>query len=354
MKKIIISLIAAFVAIIVLLMSFYLYCLTPVDKKDNTKITFVVTSGSGKKEIIENLKTANLIKNKTVAYFYVFLHPDYVFKAGTFTINKTMNLKEIFNTLDSGKTKEQMGVNISLKEGKRYTEYVKELCDNLDVSLEDFENLMNDTEYLKSLVDNYWFINDDILNQELYYPLEGYLFPDTYNFMKTADVKTIIKTILDNTQNKLDKYKEDIQNSNMNVHEIMTLASIVELEGKQSKDRASIAGVFINRIDNNIPLGSDVTTYYAVQKSFKDDLSASELSSCNNYNTRCSSYLGLPIGPVANSGIESIKAALYPDDNDYLFFVSDKNGKIYFSKNNEEHEQIINDLKVKDMWYEYE
>lgn len=352
--KILFSIIAAIVAIIILIMSFYLYSLTPIDKNNKEKITFVVKSGSGKKEIINNLKTAGIIRSKTVAYVYSFLHKNYVLKAGSFEINKSMSMNDIFTTLDGGKTLESKGINVALKEGKRYTDYIETLTDKLDVKEQDFNKLMNDKEYLTSLINEYWFLSEDILNEEIYYPLEGYLFPDTYNFRFDADAKTIIKTILDNTKNKLDKYQKDIQNNNMRIHEILTLASIVELEGKRSEERYGIASVFINRIDSNIPLGSDVTTYYASKKDFSSDLTASELSSCNSYNTRCPSYLGLPIGPVSNPGITSILAALYPDDNDYLFFVSDKNGKIYFSKNNTEHEQTIAELKATNMWYEYE
>ena len=154
-------------------------------------------------------------------------------------------------------------------------------------------------------------------------------------------------------QNKLNAYEEDIKNSNMSVHELMTLASIVELEGARSDDRAGVAGVFYNRLATNTSLGSDVTTYYAVNKDFSVDLTKSDLNSCNGYNTRGSCVSGLPVGPIASPSIESLKATLEPEKNDYYYFVSDKNGKTYFSKTYSEFEKSIKDLRASGMWYEY-
>ena len=354
MKKLIIGLVIALCSIVILGVSIYNYCLTPVDKNDNKNISFVVTSGEGKKEIIKNLKTANLIKSKTASYMYVILNKEVVFKSGTFTLKRSMSVKEVFNTLDVGRTKEQDGLTITFKEGKRLTDYITLVESKTDIKEEDFINLLHDKNYLKSLINEYWFLTDDILNDNIYYALEGYLFPDTYNFALDATAKDIIKTILDNTEVKLKSLKKDMQNNDLTIHEIFTLASIVELEGKENSDKAGIARVFLNRIANNMSLESDVTTYYAANKTFKEDLTTVELNACNSYNTRGSCFKGLPVGPVSNPGLKSLEAAINPEDNDYLFFVSDKNGKIYFSKTNSEHEKQVSDLKNGGNWFVYE
>lgn len=354
MKKLVVGLIIALVAIIILIISLYFYFLAPVAKNDSKNISFVVKQGEGEKQIIDNLKTADLIRCKEAAYIYNLFHRDYTFKVGTFTLKRNMSVKQIFKTLDSGKTKEQKGINITFKEGKRYPDYLEEISSSLKISEDDFKNLMQDNNYLKSLIADYWFLTDDILNPDIYYPLEGYLFPDTYNFFENTSAQDVLKTILDNTESKLAPYKKDMQKNAYSIHEIMTLASIVELEGKDGSDRAGIVGVFTNRINIGMSLGSDVTTYYAVQKEFKDNLTADELSECNAYNTRGTCFKGLPVGPISNPGIEAIKAAIYPEDNDYLFFVSDKSGKIYFSKTNAEHEQQVAKLKDNGNWYVYE
>ena len=269
MKKLVVSLVVAFTAIIILAVSLYFYFLSPVDKNANKNVSFIVKSGESEKTIIDNLKTAGLIKNRGAAYIYNFLNREITFKVGTFTLKKNMSVQKIFKTLDSGKTKEQKGINITFKEGQRYTQYIDQIVESLKIDDAEFGALMIDEDYLKSLIKDYWFLTDDILDEKIYYPLEGYLFPDTYNFSEKMEAKDVIKTILDNTETKLAPYKKDIEKSSYSIHELMTLASIVELEGKDGSDRAGIVGVFLNRINNDMPLGSDVTTYYATGRNLK-------------------------------------------------------------------------------------
>lgn len=159
--------------------------------------------------------------------------------------------------------------------------------------------------------------------------------------------------MLDNTESKLSSFSQEIENSELSIHEIMTLASIVELEGARSTDRDGVAGVFYNRLKSKMSLGSDVTTYYAVGKDFSKDLTMSDLNTCNGYNTRGTCVKGLPVGPIATPSLASIKATLKPDNHDYLFFVADKNGKTYFSKTNAEHDAIVRKLRSEGLWYEY-
>ena len=155
---------------------------------------------------------------------------------------------------------------------------------------------------------------------------------------------------------KLSEYKTDILSNKYSAHELLTLASIVELEGSANSDKEGIAGVFYNRLDNGWSLGSDVTTYYASRVKISErDLYKYEIDDNNYYNTR-SSYLAgkLPVGPICSPSIESIKAVLYPTVSDYFYFVSDKNGKTYFSKNESEHLSIIKKLKEEGLWYTYD
>ena len=110
----------------------------------------------------------------------------------------------------------------------------------------------------------------------------------------------------------------------------------------------------MNRLSKNMNLGSDVTTYYGVKINMGErDLYSEEVSACNNYNTRCATFKTLPISPICNSSIEAIDAVLNPDNNDYYYFVADKNKKIYFSRTQSEHINTINRLKRSGLWYEY-
>ena len=135
----------------------------------------------------------------------------------------------------------------------------------------------------------------------------------------------------------------------------MTLASILELEGNNINNRKQIMGVFMNRLNNGMSLGSDVTTYYAIGVDMSErDLYQSEIDDINAYNTRSSAAGGMiPVGPISNPSKESIDAAVNFLPNDYFYFVADKRNNIYFSKTFEEHNQIISDLMEQGLWYTY-
>ncbi|MDE5831115.1 MAG: endolytic transglycosylase MltG, partial [Clostridia bacterium] len=142
--------------------------------------------------------------------------------------------------------------------------------------------------YIDSLINEYWFLTDDIKNTDIYYALEGYLFPDTYSFDdKDVSVKDIFKVMLDQMEKVLNKYKVDIQTSGHSVHDILTLASIIENEAIHDEDRKDVSSVLYNRLNARMSLGSDVTTYYAFRIEMGErDLYRSEINTYNPYNTR--------------------------------------------------------------------
>ena len=215
---------------------------------------------------------------------------------------------------------------------------------------------LNDKSYLDTLIKDYWFLTDAIKNKDIYYSLEGYLYPDTYEFYSTASVDDIFRKMLNNMQKKLDKYKNEIESSKYSIHEMLTLASIIELEAGNANDRKGVAGVFYNRLKAGWSLGSDVTTYYAEKiDNWSRDLYKSELSKCNKYNTRSSCMAGkLPVSPICNPGISSIEACIEPKEHKYYYFVADKYGKTYFSKTDSEHTSTVSRLKREGLWIDYE
>jgi UPF0755 protein len=168
-------------------------------------------------------------------------------------------------------------------------------------------------------------------------------------------VKEIFKKLLDERAKILNKYKKEIEGSSYTPHQLLTLASMVELEAKTDSDRAGVASVFYNRLNKKMSLGSDVTSYYANKVELNErELYAKEYNLENPYNTRTSSMAGkLPVGPICNPSEASIKAVLYPQQSDYLYFVSDKNRKVYFSKTYAEQEKTINKLKQEGKWFEW-
>ncbi len=355
MKKIVVFLLGIILLVGVGGIVFYNSSLKPVGKKEDV-VTFEVKDMMTTKAIISELHKEGLVKNELTAYLYVKLNKVANLQAGTYSLNKGMSLAEILEVIGNGETIDD-SVSLTFIEGKRIKKYASVISEQFGYTEDEIIKKWADKEYLNKLIDKYWFLTEDILNDSIYYPLEGYLYPDTYRFKKDASIEEITEKLLDTMNKKLSDYKNEISNNQLanTIHKIMTLASIIELEGAKSEDRAGIAGVFYNRLAGGWSLGSDVTTYYAAQIDFSDrDLTQAELDDVNAYNTRSSTMAGkLPVGPICNPGIESIKAVIEPKESEYYFFVADKNGKTYFSKTNEEHAAIVQELKSKGLWYTY-
>lgn len=352
---ILVSLLLFFVVGVACIFFYYQSSLQPVDRTTREDITVIVNMGTSSKEVIDTLYNAGLIKDKNMAYVYLKLHDEYVLQAGEYKLNKSMSLEDIFKKLNSGVLYKE-GIKITFVEGKRVPYFAKQISSSFSYSEEEILNKMSDPVYLEQLIKKYWFLTDAILTEGIYYPLEGYLYPNTYTFEKEATIEDILEKILDNTEIVLNDYKEDILNSSYTIHEILTMASIVELEGANSDDREGVSGVFYNRLESGWSLGSDVTTYYAVQVDMAErDLYLYELNDQNLYNTR-SAYLAgkLPVSAICNPGKESIEAAIHPQKHDYYYFVADKNKKTHFTKSSAEHQAKIDELKSQGLWYNYD
>lgn len=351
-KKIILIPIILFIIMIISSIILFIYSLSPVDSKNENIITFTVEQGWGKNKIVTELKKNDLIRSEFFSKIIIKFKNKELY-AGTYKLSKDLSTNEIFEKISNQDNIENESITITFVEGKRLTNYVTLIANNFDFTEEEINDKLSNVDYLKKLIDKYWFLTDNILNSDIYYPLEGYLYPDTYEFKKNSSLEEIIEKLLNNMDKKLSDYKEEIELGKYSIHEYLTLASIVELEGVNSADRGNVAGVFYNRLNSGMSLGSDVTTYYAVKKDFSKELTQKDLDSCNGYNTRGTCVKGLPIGPICNAGLSSISAAIEPIENDYFYFVADKNKKTYFSKDGVEHASTVAKLKSDGLWYTY-
>lgn len=319
---------------------------------DNNELIIVKIDKGSVKDIADTLEENNLIKSKLSFIVYVKLHKKNNLQAATYQLSEDMGVKKIVEKLQAGDAHNPNDISLTLREGKNIREFVNIVSSLTSYSEEEVYSLISNEEYLNELIDTYWFLTDDIKASEIYYPLEGYLFPNTHYFEKDVELKTILTTFLDEMEKKLEPFKSDIYASSMSVHEIITLASIVEVEGITLENRKAIAQVFYNRLDKGISLGSDVTTYYGAKiDDFSHSLTAEELNDCSNgYNTRCLTFKELPVGPINNPSIEAIETVLNPDGNNDYYFVADCDNKIYLSKDLEEHNKTIRKLKKEDKW----
>jgi len=320
----------------------------PVDANNKEKIEFTVKKGETKKTVGENLQKAGLIKNSTFFQIYLKLYPSKDFKATKYYLSKDMSLKEIINVLEEGNSNNEDQIKITFKEGITMRKIAEVIAKETNNKEEDVINKSNDTKYIDTLIEKYWFITDTIKNDKLYYKLEGYLYPDTYYFMnKDVTVEEIFNTMIKKMEKELAPYREEIAKSKYSVHEIITLASIIEKETPNNDTyRANVARVFYNRLEKNINLGSDVTTYYAlkidnvlsyIEKNCAGGKNCVNYNVVSPYNTRIGDGTmngKLPVGPISTISLGSIKAAVYPSDNNNLYFISNIETKEMFFYSN--------------------
>ena len=321
----------------------------PVNKKSDAKIEVIIPSGTTSRQIGAILKEKNLIKSESFYNIYVKLNGVGSMKASTYTMSKNMCLDEIIKVLETGNSFNPDIIRITFKEGEIITDYAEDIAAKTNHTYEDVINVMKNKTYISSLINKYWFLTEEILNESIYYPLEGYLAPNTYDFAnKDVKIENIIETMLNQTETNLKQYKDKMPNG---IHYYITMASMAELEGTNTENRKQIVNVFENRLAAGMNLGSDVTTYYALQHPMTSDLTTAQFATHNPYNTRATSMMGkMPIGPICNPSLSSIEASVTPAIGKAYYFVADKYGKIYFTNTLAEHNAKVNEIKKKGDW----
>ena len=319
--------------------------LSPVSKEDN-KMIIDIEKGSTSKKIASLLKEKDLIRSKEIFVFYLKLNKIDNLQSGSYELSPSMSVEEIVDKINKGEVIDKT-FKLLFKEGINMRGIIKIIVENTDNTEEDVLNLLKDESYLDSLISKYWFIDESIKNKEIYYSLEGYLYPDTYIYYSGANVKDIFGKMLDQMGKVLSDYEDDIKNNKYSIHELLTLASMVEQEGSNKDNKRTVASVFYNRLNIGMTLGSDVTTFYGAKLDLNSGKSPN-YNETNAYNTRVKS--GLPVSPICIMGRDAIDAVINPDKTDYLYFVSDKNKKLYFSYNAAEQASVISKLKAEGLW----
>jgi len=326
-----------------------LWCHYTGKVSNDSKAIVVSIEGSGT-EIGKILEEKKLIKSASFFKLYLKLNGINNLKAGTYQLSPNMKLSKIISILQEGNSYNENEISITFREGINMREIARIIEKNTNNTYDDVMDLVNNQEYLQELIDKYWFITDEILNKKIYYSLEGYLFPETYRFKdKDVSVKDIFNKLIDQMALELAGHREEIEKTGFTLHELLTLGSIAELEvnNKASKeDRSKVVGVFINRLEQNMSLGSDITTRYSIKLDDTRPLTKKEYLSINAYNTRSSSLAGkLPAGPIGMISRDSLRACFNPDDNDYLFFISNiKTNETFFYKYSSDFEKKKNEL----------
>lgn len=336
--------------------------------KENHQVTITLTrddiENGGIDVVAEKLTNAKLIEYPQLFKFFAnATGKSENIVSGTYTLNAKLDYNAMINAMSSQTSREV--VEIMFPEGYTCAQIFKLLEEKEVCTAADLEEFLEKYDPEDGELDDYWFL--DGLTWGDKYCLEGYLAPDTYEFYKYDDPERVLTKFLDEFDDRFtDIMKEDfetiqynymealyeegyssqyIQDHRLTVHDVLTLASIVQRETGSSSESFDIASVFYNRLADGMELGSDATVYYAIGDYFseKEELTASDLNSNSPYNTRKNK--GLPPGPICNPGTYALYAALDPNETDYMYFVYDSEAREHlFSKTLEEHEQKCREL----------
>lgn len=307
-----------------------------------------INKGEGATEIAERLKREGWVSSAHVFEWYSYLTGKRgQVKAGVYLL-PPLTIPNLASVLAAGAGPQEQSIKIiegwTLKEIGAYlekegvvaqaNEFLAKVgqpayCDGREC----LKQKISEPEYLTALTKQYSFFSGLPKTATL----EGYLFPDTYRIFKNGSLDEIIKKLLDNFDQKLEPFmRYEIETQDKNIYQILTMASIIEAEVPHEADRAIISGILWKRLDAGMPLQVDSTLNYVTGHGSRA-LSSAELKIDSPYNTYL--YPDLSPGPIGNPGLSAIKAAIYPQDSPYWFFLSTKDGETIFSKTLDEHNQ---------------
>lgn len=318
MKKIFIPIILFFVFFVFFIwQGIYL----PVNSLSQEQRLFDIEKGQGSREISLNLEKDGLIKLAPLFRFYVTTKGiSGKLQAGSYLLSSSMNIPQMVDKFINGeveKIKLVVPEGFNIKDIEKTLSYFERNSSGIsNLKAKDFKG---EFSFLGSVPDQA--------------SLEGFLFPDTYTFSYQASDKEIVQKMLDNFNRKISPdLREEIGRQKKTVFQVITMASLIEKEVKTKEDKEIVSGILWKRLKNKIPLQVDATINYLTEK---DKVSIEETKIDSPYNTYI--YLGLPIGPISNPGLESIEAAVYPRNSLYWYYLSSPDGKTIFSKTLEEH-----------------
>lgn len=295
--------------------------------KEPLTASITIQAGESVDEVAEKLHDSGLIEYPFLfEVFAAFTNKAEKISSGTYELNTNMDFSALLNNISASSTARET-VTVTIPEGYTVKEIFALLESQGACTVEELEYSAVNDEF------DYTFLNElDRDDPENPYWMEGYLFPDTYEFYKNGDAKVVLAKMIYNYSVKFDsELKLRAERLGYSVHDIMIIASIIEKETDGS-DQADIASVIYNRLnpENSETLGKlqmDSTVQYALEER-KEKLTESDLSVESPYNTYL--YEGLPAGPICNPGMEAIQAALYPNDTAYYYFMLGNDGVTHF------------------------
>ncbi|CAM4369470.1 endolytic transglycosylase MltG [Paenibacillus tarimensis] len=309
---------------------------------DGEPVQFEIPSGSSPFKVAEILEKQGIIRNAFIFKYYLRYEGEGSrFQAGTYEMAPGTSLQAVIKQLNNGDTVKPPTFRFTIPEGFTVLQIADKLSAEGLVDREKFLRLAEQPE----LFDQSGAIKHiPVNNGQLRHKLEGYLFPETYELVKESGEQDILQRMLHELDRKLDNLPDDWQEQldklGISFHDMMTIASLIEREVVVDEERKLVAGVIYNRIEDNMRLQIDATVQYMLDKP-KERLYEKDLKVESPYNTY--QIDGIPPGPIASPSLESIEAALYPEDTPYYYYVTKKDGTYahLFAESYNEHRKNI-------------
>lgn len=310
--------------------------LVPANANDTQIVEVEIPEGTPVSTMGDILEEQGLIRSSSAFSLLVRVQGAAAnLQAGVHDLSPSMTMPEIVAALQEGAEEAGM-LKVTVNEGLTVDQIAEVVADSTSYSAEDFLNLMSNQEFLAQLVQQYPILTDSYNNPNVRYVLEGYLFPATYDVAQGETLESLVTQMVDKTNEVLSKYQADIDASSYSLQDIMSIASLVEKEGQTTEDRKLIAGVFYNRLEQGMPIQSDISVLYALG-THKEMVTYDDLEVDSPYNLYTNA--GLPPGPMNSPSEDAIAAALEPTDNDYLYFYANlKTGEVFYTDDYEQHQ----------------
>lgn len=308
--------------------AYHTYLVTPADSESSARVNFTVEKGQTGKTIAENLATLELIPSEWA--FYKYIKDEEIapkIEAGKFVLKKSYTIPEIAEFLTKSRSDE---IVVTIREGLTVQQVDAYLSEN---------NILPETSFIECAknctpTERLSILDSKPADQNY----EGYLFPDTY-FVdpETVTPQGLFNRMLGNFEKKLDsELRSQIAQRGYSIHQIVTMASLIEKESRNDDEKAIISGILWKRLEEGITLGVDATVRFALNK-WTEPLTVDDLDIDSPYNTR--RFGGLPPGPISNFSVSSLRAAVNPEASEYYYYLHDPSGRIHYGKTNAEHNE---------------
>ncbi|MDC0808616.1 endolytic transglycosylase MltG [Lactococcus petauri] len=333
----------------------------PLNTANTTKRAINIPAGASSKQIGDILQREGIIKNGMVFQYYTKFKNFSGFKSGYYNLAPSMNLSDIASLLEQGGTEHPVEPTLGkilIPEGYTLEQIAQAVTVNsadkdekTPFTKDEFMKTVQDQAFIEKMKEKFPKLLASLPSKDsgVKYQLEGYLFPATYEYTKKTTVESLIETMLSTTNTQLEPLYEQIQANGLTVNETLSLAAIVEKEANSDDDRRNVAQVFFNRKDLGMTMDSNTGIFYSEGKLGKDTSLDQQAAINTQLDSPFNTYLypGFGPGPIVSPSLSSIKAVLNPTANDYLYFVADVEGKIYFAQTLEEQninvQKYVND-----------